>query len=268
MNVKFILRAVLLAVPLAVVLSAGWLLLQTPFGKLPEPTPPPPTILAPAGEPPPGPVGLQEWVRYRDEGYRLAGCGFFLSLPRGGVVAVTTAHSVAAAGPSHPLERIALSVAGQAGFVAEFESLVGSPGRPLEPNDLTIDYLLLKVDQPIDSELVLPPDPRGAPQPGERVSLVSGLGDGRGDLRILEGTVQSVNARAIWVLMDQRFNPGMMSGSPFLSQHTGKAVGMAVAARPRGTRLLLGMHPIASLVRLAGSTDDMRSLEQVNLASD
>lgn len=268
MNVKFILRAVLLAVPLAVVLSAGWLLLQTPFGKPPAPTPPPPTILAPVGRPPPGPVGLQEWVQYRHESYRLAGCGFFLSLPGGGVVAVTTAHSVASAGPDHPLERIALSAAGQAGFVAEFESLVGSPGRPLEPNDLVVDYLLLRVDQPIDSELLLSPDPRGAPQPGERVSLVSGLGDGRGGPRVLEGTVQSVSERAIWVLMDQRFNPGMMSGSPFLSQHTGNVVGMAVAATPRGTRLLLGMHPIGSLVQLAGSGSGFRSLERVNMASD
>jgi hypothetical protein len=50
--------------------------------------------------------------------------------------------------------------------------------------------------------------------------------------------------------MDETFDPGLMSGSPLLSQHTGQAVGMAIAASPQGVRLALGFHPIGSLVRL------------------
>jgi hypothetical protein len=49
---------------------------------------------------------------------------------------------------------------------------------------------------------------------------------------VLDGTVQSVDDRAVWVLMDDWFDPGHMSGSPFVSQHTGQVVGMAVAASP------------------------------------
>ena len=55
----------------------------------------------------------------------------------------------------------------------------------------------------------------------------------------------------MWVLMDETFDPGMMSGSPLLSQHTGQVVGMAIAASPRGNRLTIGFHPIGSIVRLA-----------------
>jgi hypothetical protein len=60
--------------------------------------------------------------------------------------------------------------------------------------------------------------------------------------------------------MDDRFNPGQLSGSPFVSQHTGQAVGMVLAVTPRGTRLLIGAHPIASLVRLAESAAEFPNL--------
>lgn len=267
MNIKFVLRTACLAIPLAILITVGWILFQTPLVRPLAPTPPPPTILVPGGELPAGPVGLQEWVRYQHEPYQLAGCGFFIALPSGNALAVTTAHSVAPAGSERPLERIALRVPGHAKFVTEFDHLVGPPGRPLQPDDLSVDYLLLQVTQPIDPELLLAPDPRGAPQPGERVTLVSGLEESRhGQLR--EGTVLSVSDTAIWVLMDDRFNPSLMSGSPFLSQHSGKAVGMAVAASPRGGRLLLGAHPISSLLQLATAATEFPPLEQLEMALD
>jgi hypothetical protein len=99
--------------------------------------------------------------------------------------------------------------------------------------------------------MLLQPDPRGGPQPGEGLWLVSGLGDGRGGRRLLAGTVLSAGEEAIWVVMDEPFDPGLMSGSPLVSRHTGRAVGMAVAASPRRDGLLIGAHPIGSLVRLA-----------------
>jgi hypothetical protein len=53
--------------------------------------------------------------------------------------------------------------------------------------------------------------------------------------------------------MDKFFNPGGMSGSPLVSQHTGQVVGMAIAVSPRPNRLLLGVHPIGSIMQLAES---------------
>ncbi len=267
-NLKFVIRGVLLALPLVLILLAGWILLQTPFARRLDPTPPPPTILAPPGEMPTGPVGLQEWAQYQGEGYRIAGSGFLFALASGETVAATTAHSVSLGDPDQPLERIALGIADRDGFVGEFETHRGRPGRPLTPENLTVDYLLLEVDQPVNPALILVPDPRGAPQPGERVSLYSGLGDGQGNVRVLSGTVQSISDTAVWVLMDDTFNPGLMSGSPFVSQHTGQVVGMAVAASPRFNRLLIGMHPIGSLVRLAGSAIESRSLIELSQGTD
>jgi hypothetical protein len=255
MNTKFVFRGLLVALPVAAIATVVALVLMVGrvwLGTPPDPTPPPPTVLAPRGRLPVGPVGLEELVQVRGETYGLAGSGFFLGLSEGRIVGVTTAHSVSSlCDPERPVERIALRVAGQADFVAEFDTLWGWPGQPRTGEDLTVDYVLLRVDQPIDPVLILTPDPRGAPQPGERVSLWSGLGDGHSGQRVLEGTVQSVSDTAVWVLMDKVFQSGFMSGSPFVSQHTGQAVGMAIAASPRRTRLLLGAHPIGSIVQRA-----------------
>jgi hypothetical protein len=268
MNVKFVIRGLLLAIPLALLISAGWILLQTPFVKPADPTPPPPTILAPQGTMPVGPVGLEEWAQYQDQSFRRVGSGFFFSLADGEVVGATTSHSVSLGNTSQPLERIALGIAGHAGFVAALDTMRGQPGHRFAPEDLAADYLLLYVDVPIEPSLVLVPDPRGAPQPGERVSLYSGLGDGRGGRRVLKGTVQSVNEKAVWVLMDEWFNPGSMSGSPFVSQHTGQAVGMVVAGSPRLGRLLIGAHPIGSLVTLAESASEFPKLRELAQTSE
>lgn len=251
MNVRFVLRGALLAVPAALLLLALGLWLQTPWARAPDPTPPPPTILAEVGPMPAGPVGQRAWAQYRGEGYRPVGSGFFLLLDGGDVVGVTAAHSVTVDDPERPLERIALGAAGRNTFAGEFDTLWGAPGRPFTASDLSIDYLLLAVEIPIAQELLLQPDARGGPQPGERVWLFGGCGDGR-----LAGTVQSAGETAVWVLMDEAFDPGQMSGSPLVSQHTGRAVGMAVAASPRRGRLLIGAHPIGSLVRLAEAADE------------
>ena len=258
LNIKFVVRGLLLTLPVAAIISVAFTLLrgQTWIDSLPDPTPPPPTILAPRGELPAGPVGLQEWARYRGEAYNLTGSGFLIRLSDGEIVGVTTAHSVSLSNLDRPLERIALGVADQMDFVVEFDTLWGRPGQPRTGGDMTVDYVLLQADQPVDSSFVLTPDPRGAPQPGERVSLFSGLGDGHGGRRILEGTVQSVDDVAVWVLMDDLFNPSLMSGSPFVSQHTGQVVGMAIAVNLRGGRLLLGVHPIGSIVQLAESATE------------
>jgi hypothetical protein len=263
MNLKFVIRGLLLALPMAAMATLAWFLLQTPLSTPVGPTPLPPTILAPRGPLPALSVGLQEWTQYRGEAYHLAGCGFLLSLDDGQVVAVTTAHSVSIGNPNRLLERIALSVAGPDDPVGEFEVLWGQPGRPRSGEDMTVDYVLLRVDVPVEPGLVLHPDSRGVPQAGERVSLYSGLINDDGNQRVLEGTIQSTSDAAVWVVIDRWFNPALMSGSPFVSQHTGEAVGMAVSASPRRTRLLIGMHPIASLVQLAQAATEFPRIAEL-----
>jgi hypothetical protein len=254
MNWRYVLRALALGLGvLAVLLTALAIMLPRLIPQPPSgPVPPQPTILAPRGDLPVGPAGLQEWARYRDESYLLAGCGFLFAAADGEALGATTAHSLVLGSEARVLEGVRFQIAGQDESVAEFSELFGLPGRPrFLGMDLTIDFVLLKSAQGVDPSLILEPDPRGAPQAGERVVLYSGLGDELGSASVFEGSVLAVDELGAWIVMDEIFEPGLMSGSPVFSQHTGQVVGMALAATVRDGELLLGIHPIGSLVAKA-----------------
>lgn len=254
MNIRFVLRGSLLASIVAAGAIGLWWLSNNPAAQPLDPPPAPPIILAPRGDLPSGPGGLIEFAQY-GEAWNGVGCGFLLQLADGEVVGVTTAHSVSF---SSDLRMIAFGTPRQSVYVAEFDTLRGRPGVPRSGDDMTVDYVLLKSNEvsPIDPALILQPDPRGAPQAGERVALFSGLGDENADRKIIEGTVQSVSDTAVWVLMDGSFDPSGMSGSPFVSEYTGRVVGMTIAVSHRANRVLVGLHPIGSIVRLAQAAND------------
>ncbi len=269
MNTKRLVRALIVLLAL---LIAGllWLAynLQTVILLLPiagiavEPTrgpiPPPPAITAPRGELPTGHAGLSEWAQDAGGAMHPVGCGFLLRLDGGEVIGVATAHSTADVNGDtrQSLERIAFHLPQGSDTLIEFDTFYGPPGQTFTGYRFSQDYKLLKVTQPITGSFVLTPDPRGMPQPGERVMLFSGLGDGvsasGGNPRTLAGTVTTIGPDAIWVRMDEAFDPAGMSGSPLLSQHTGQVVGMAVSAT-YDTPVMIGFHPIGSIVEKANT---------------
>ena len=214
------LARVIIAVLAGVALGGTVVLAIGPRNFVPSlpPLSPPPTITAPRGE-----------------------------LPNGDVIGVTTAHSL---GEGHfaPLSFVA---AGRGDVVATFRTLYAPLGRPQTDSNLTIDYVLMKPDTPPDPSIILRPDSRGKPQPGERVSLHSGLGDGKGGQRILHGTVERVDATGAWARMDDVFDPGLMSGSPMISQHTGRVVGSVIVMSWVPGTLRIGINPIGEIVRAA-----------------
>jgi hypothetical protein len=220
----------------------------------PDATPPPPIITAPQGQLPATNLAFSEWVESSIQDYHPVGSAFLLQLPTGPIIGVTTAHSVGDLGdPANQVEQVAFQIPNHNGFIAEFDTLYTNPGFPRTGDDLTVDYILLQATTVLDPTLAFQPDPRGTAQPGERVSVISGLGDGAGGRRLIGGTVQSVDPQSLWVLMDEMENPSGLSGSPFVSDYTGKVIGMAIATQARGNRFLLGLHPIASLLILAAA---------------
>lgn len=253
MNIRFVLRGSLLTVVVVLLALAG-VLLFTESGRRMSLSqdlvlPSAPVISAPRGALPRSVGGLVEWTRYGTGDYHPVGRGFLLRLPGGQVVGITAAHSLSFSSQP-PLRNIALAQGDWSRPVVEFESLHGEPGEARTGEDMTIDYTLLTVPShhPIDPSLILEPDPRGLPQPGERVTLFSLVAD---QPRVFQGTVLSAEPIAAWVVMDGTFDPSGLSGSPFVSQHTGKVVGMAIAATTRGGKVLLGLHPVGSLVEKA-----------------
>jgi hypothetical protein len=255
MNVRFVVRGSLLAL-IAVLAALAAVLLFTERGRQLLPSPPPevpaaPVIAAPRGPLPNSPGGLLEWTRYDGGSYNPAGHGFLFRLPNepgsgARVVGVTTAHSLSF-GVQPPLRNIALALHERTQPVIEFDTLRGEPGEARSGEDMSVDYVLLNVptEAALDPALILDPDPRGLPQAGERVVLYSILND---QARRFDGAVISVDPTAVWVVMDEEFEPSGLSGSPFVSQHTGQVIGMAIATTRRGGKVLLGLHPIGSLV--------------------
>lgn len=226
-------------------------------------TPLPPTITAPRGSIPNGNVGLQEWVIYKDGSRELRGSGFLLRLRNGNAIGVTTAHSLTDLGEQgNRLSKIAFLLPSSGNLVIDSDTLYGDAGVARTTFDLTVDYVLLRLNGSIHPSYILAPDVRGAPQLGERVSLFSGLGDEQGNRRELQGTVFDVGAQGFWVVFDDWFDPGMMSGSPLLSQHTGGVLGMAIVMSPRGDSMTIGFHPIGNIVRLADGAHRFEKLEE------
>jgi len=136
----------------------------------------------------------------------------------------------------------------------EFDTLHGLPGVPRTLSmNLTNDYVLFSIQEQHPPGEVLEPDDRGFPQPGERIVLYPGSGNEHGERW---GTILESNQNGAWAVMDESFEAGMMSGSPIVSFHTGKVVGMALAAGLREGHTVIGMHPIGSLVEKGLEADD------------
>jgi hypothetical protein len=242
MSGKVVARTII-AVLAGVALGGAIVLATRPRVALP-PLPPRPAIDAARGEPPEGIVAFEEHVNGS-----LSGSGFLLEMPNGEVIGVTTAHSLG----KNNFAPIAFIPAGREAAIAEFDELYAPLGVPRTGADMTVDYVLMRPRSPPDPALVLQPDARGAPQPGERVSLYSGLGDGWGGWRILDGTIESVDENGAWIRMDEVFDPGLMSGSPIISQHTGKVVGMTIMMSWAPGTLRIGINPIGAILARAGA---------------
>jgi hypothetical protein len=228
------------AVALAAVALAPGLLLA--------PLPPAPAIAAPRGPPPAGTVVFDELVA----GER-AGSGFLLQLPGGALIGVTTAHSLA----GRAAQPVRFALPGESAFVAEFglpylaRGVPHGSGEP--PAELRADLVLLRPEAALDPGRALLADERGGPQPGERVWLYAGRAGGTSGQRPLAGTVESATPDGAWVRLDEWHDLGGASGSPVISEHTGRVVGMAVAISPRPGALLLGLSPISAILAAAGA---------------
>lgn len=240
MNWRFIARGLALAIAALGLLAVGiYLALPALFLRIPYgPTPPAPEIAAPPGAPPDGWPGLEVWSIYPARDPQLAGSGFFLRLPDGVVVFVSAAHAFDF---GSDLERIEVGPEPRV-----LTHLIGEPGvARLFGSDLRVDYVLFATGPEPPLDAIGEPDPRGLPQPGERLALYPGIGSRASPLL---GTVLSAEPKAAWVIMDTAFEAALMSGSPLFSAYTGRVVGMALVAGDKGGHTVIGIHPIGSLV--------------------
>jgi hypothetical protein len=205
---------------------------------------------AEALSPPNSQILFQPLFIWRGDSPSQQGTGFFTKTPDGRVAAVTSAHLIDPQGPTL-LEARWLDVRTEA-LVATFTRSWGQPGRggTDDPSyDLRSDYLLLPVEVMISPERILELDSRPLPDLRERVWFPNKDRTAPPGYRIVNGTVAAVDVKYVTVILDQPIALSSQSGSPIISQVTGKVIGtLSRAGQERGRTFLL-LTPAAALLK-------------------
>lgn len=213
-----------------------------------------PDIALPKGSLPDHRVAFEVWNNADTVATRV-GSGFFLRLPDGMVIGVTAGHTTKNnAGQFRPTVFMQPNTDE---VVASF-SRVAAPIGNWQDGGTAGDYLLMRADTPPAEALVLAADPRGAPQLGERLVVFSGVDKPSNAHREqFSGIAENVEIGSVIVRMDSLPSPGMMSGSPVLSAHTGKVVGILVSGYWQFGRLTgIGVNPIAIILAAARQSQE------------
>jgi len=252
---------ILLRVRLRLLLAA-WL--STSVGcmamHLPEKEPPP----EPAQVPPPvGRLIFQPAFLRSDGEVTQQGTGFLARKLSGEVVGVTSAHFLDFDGPA--LEQaIWLDVVTQKP-VARFEQSFGRPGYlpQLEPMDLRSDYLIVFSDSQTIDQPVLELDLRLKPEERERVWFPDKHDNAADGYLLVEGTVMRSGEQYCAVRLDRQITPQSQSGSPFISQKTGKVIGTWSCARPAKEHFYVFLTPASHLSKVIREAKDRPMLREV-----
>ncbi len=191
-------------------------------------------------KPPEGVFLYQPQFHFQNGKTTNQGTGFFVQAPGDRILAVTSAHFLDFDGPKMMLaEWISIP---EGNVSAEFAHSFGKPGDggTSEPYDLRRDYLILVPKSPVQEE-ALWLDERIKPNVGEKVWFPDKTWDLPSGLVWVSGYVEESEAVFSVVVLDRPIELQSQSGSPIISQETGKVIGtLARGGSENGvTRLIL-----------------------------
>lgn len=179
--------------------------------------------------PPTGPLLYQPMLVWGDGEASHQGTGFLAATPEGDTVGVTSAHFVNFAGP--PLKQVAwLEIPGDEPAVTFTRSL-GPPGKAgsMRPLDLRSDYMIFVPDELLaDDRPALELD--NGSQKTERVWLPNKSWDDEAGYELIEGDLVTALSEYLVIRLDKRIQLQSQSGSPIISQQTGKVIGTLASA--------------------------------------
>ena len=168
------------------------------------------------------------------------GTGFFVAASDEEILGVTSAHFINFDGP-------ALTSAGWAGVdtgdvIALFTHSYGPPGNAGNEvtGDLRPDYLIFSGSEIGTHHTILELDARQQPEIGEPVWLPNKDASQDWGHRMLTGKVEEAQAEFTLVRLDNYITLQSQSGSPIISQRTGKVIGtLSRGGMDRGRTMLL-----------------------------
>lgn len=205
--------------------------------------------------PPTGQLVFQPRFQFADGDVTHQGTGFVVAASDGTPVGVTSAHFLDFEGaPMLSAEWLAVLTDEE---VFQFTHSLGAPGDggqvgPTE-FDLRRDYFIVVGDE--NNFAVCKPlelDDRPLPNVGERVWLPNKDPNAKDGHVLVEGKIDEVTRKYIGIELDDELRLQSQSGSPIISQQTGKVIGTLARGATEGGVTYLRLCPtegIANLIR-------------------
>lgn len=191
------------------------------------------------------------------------GTGFFVKAPNGKIAAVSSAHFLDRDGP--PLLEAKWLNVFTSEPIATFTRSWGMPGREgtsLPTPDFRTDYLLMPAPESTSLDLTLELDSRPTPAIGERIWFPNKDDTLPLGHRVVAGTVVVADEKHSGIVLDEEIELQSQSGSPFISQATGKVIGTLSSANfGRRPRLLL--TPSSAILAALAKDNEFPELRSV-----
>lgn len=177
------------------------------------------------------------------------GTGFFSKTSTNQIVAITCAHLIDVTGPELvKAEWLDLATDKSVATMTRCWGNPGSEGTD-EPLDIRFDYLIMPTTEPVDPGLLLELDNRAKPNFGERVWFPNKGAATKTGFEMIEGTIVEVEAGYVMVLLDKKVKTESQSGTPIISQDTGKVVGLFAKSGEADGKTAVGLTPIPELLK-------------------
>ncbi len=186
-------------------------------------------------------IVYQPQFRWSDGTCTQQGTGSFIRGPKGKILGLTSAHFINFSGPQL-LEIDWLDMRTKNSIATSMKSW-GMPGREgsYHPLDLRSDYLLTIVEGTIDPQNILELD-EGNSIAGERVWFPNKTPLG---CELIEGSITEVAETHLLVTLDTTIDLQSRSGTPIISQNSGKVVGILTG----GGNHLLYLAPSSNIYK-------------------
>lgn len=183
-------------------------------------------------------IVFQPQFHWEDGSTTQQGTGSFIRAPNGKIIGLTSAHVINFSGPKL-LEVNWLDIKTQHS-VATFVKSWGMPGYEgsYEPLDLRSDYLLLLAEGDVDAQSLLEMDSRNIIPEQEPIWFPNKNGQARKGFDLVEGKVIKTDPAYLFVKLDKEVDLQSRSGTPIISQLTGKVIGILAGCDNTDSTLL------------------------------
>jgi hypothetical protein len=197
-------------------------------------------LAEPEASPPAGGLICQPTFHFEGGDSTQQGTGFFAAAADGEVLGVTSAHFIDFEGAKmvsaawHSVEDNAV--------IASFTHSYGPPGNAGDEltGDMREDYLIFSGGDVATAHNVLALDERAQPEVGEPIWFPNKNASADWGHQIISGKVTETEAKFSLVTLDKYITLRSQSGSPIISQRTGKVIGtLSRGGMDRGRTVLI-----------------------------